>query len=152
MQRPLGDGQLFDVLGRWYHADPPEALLWEAANMHEGASPAMIQGALGGKLDGLKGNLRKEVDQHVDKLKKAVFDIIAAVKKEGIGEDYLEKVRQQRKRSLETDLKENRFWARQLAKHYRYGTDPSKIVEDENKKLERVSSKAVQSAAATPSK
>ncbi len=44
MQRPLGDGQLFDVLGRWYHLDPPEALLWEAATMHEGASPAMIQG------------------------------------------------------------------------------------------------------------
>lgn len=43
--RPLGDGTLFDVLGRWYRADPPEALLWEAATMHEGASPAMIQGA-----------------------------------------------------------------------------------------------------------
>ncbi len=45
LQRPLGGGQIFDVLGRWYRAEPPEALLWEAAEMHEGASPAMIQGA-----------------------------------------------------------------------------------------------------------
>ncbi len=85
--------------------------------------------------------------ENVDKLKQAVFDIIAAVKKEGVGDDYLEKVRQQRKRSLETDLKENRFWTRQLVKHYTYGTDPSEIVEDANKRVERVSSKTVQSAA-----
>ena len=85
--------------------------------------------------------------ENVDKLKQAVFDIIATVKKEGVGDVYLEKVRQQRKRSLETDLKENSFWAGQLAKHYRYGTDPSKIVEDANKNVARVSSETVQKAA-----
>lgn len=45
MQRDLGEGQVFDVLGRWYHRDPPEALLWQAAELYEGGSPAMIQAA-----------------------------------------------------------------------------------------------------------
>ncbi|MEM7157043.1 MAG: SUMF1/EgtB/PvdO family nonheme iron enzyme [Myxococcota bacterium] len=45
MHSPLGDGALFDVLGRWYKRSPPEAMLWEAAELYEGASPAMVQGA-----------------------------------------------------------------------------------------------------------
>lgn len=45
VQSPFGEGAVFNVLERWYHRDPPEPLLWEAAGLYESASPAMIQGA-----------------------------------------------------------------------------------------------------------
>jgi hypothetical protein len=46
-EQPFGEGDrpLFEVLNRWYRDDPPERLLWAAAELYEGASPAMIQAA-----------------------------------------------------------------------------------------------------------
>jgi zinc protease len=81
-------------------------------------------------------------------LKKAVFDVIAGVKKEGIAQDYLDKIKEQRRRQIEQNKKENRFWLRQLAEHYRYGTDPSEILQLEAK-LERITADNVQKAAKT---
>jgi zinc protease len=83
----------------------------------------------------------------VDKLEGAVFQIIDEVKKNGIGDDYISKVKEIRSRELETDLRENRFWLNELVEHYRYGTDPNKIVELEKKAVERVSSDNVKQAA-----
>lgn len=79
-------------------------------------------------------------------LKQAVFDVIAGVKKEGIAQDYLDKIKEQRRREIEQNEKENRFWLRQLAEHYRYGTDPSEILQLEEK-LDRVTADNVQKAA-----
>lgn len=84
--------------------------------------------------------------ENVDKLKKAVFDIITEVKTEGASDEVLEKVKETRRRKQETKLKENRFWMRELAKHYRYGTDPSDIG-DTSKTTVRVSSDNVKKAA-----
>ena len=85
--------------------------------------------------------------ENAAQLEKAVFDIIAEVKKSGIGQDYLDKVKEQRRRRLETDQKTNRFWLGSLADSYRYGLNPSEIVERERKGLEQVTSANVQRAA-----
>ena len=83
---------------------------------------------------------------NADALQKAVFDVIAGVKKEGVAQDYLDKIKEQRRRRIEQNKKENRFWLRQLAEHYRYGTDPAEILELE-KKLDRITAENVQKAA-----
>lgn len=83
---------------------------------------------------------------NADKLTKAVFELVGKVKKEGIDQEVIDKVKEQRRRGLETDKKENRFWQQQLAEHFRYGTDPKKILELE-KMIDRVSSDNVKKAA-----
>lgn len=85
--------------------------------------------------------------ENADKLQAAVTDIVASLKKDGIGEDYLGKVKEKRRRELETSMRENRFWARQLGEHFRYGTDPKSILEL-GKVLERVTSDNVKASAA----
>ena len=84
--------------------------------------------------------------ENVEKLKKAVFDIINEVKTEGANDEIIEKVKETRRRQLETDLQENRWWTRKLVEHYRFGTDPSDLA-DTSKATERVTKKNVQSAA-----
>jgi zinc protease len=81
-------------------------------------------------------------------LKQAVFDVIAGVKKDGVTQDYLDKIKEQRRRQIEQNLKENRFWLRQLSEHWRYGTDPAEILELE-KKLDRITIDNVRKAAKT---
>ena len=83
---------------------------------------------------------------NVEKLKKAVFDVIADVKKNEIGADYVEKTTEQRRRTLETDRRENGFWLRQLSEHYRYGTDPKAMLKLDEA-VERVNAKRIQKAA-----
>ena len=83
---------------------------------------------------------------NAEKLTKAVFDLIADVKKKGVEDDVVEKLIEQRRRGLETDLEENRFWMRQLTTHYRYDTDPRKILELD-KQAERVSSDRIRKTA-----
>ena len=85
--------------------------------------------------------------ENADALKEAVFEEIANLKKSGIEKDYLDKIREQRRRSLETDLKTNRFWINKLVEYYRFDRDPAKLVDLEKKAIERVDSKNVQSAA-----
>jgi zinc protease len=83
---------------------------------------------------------------NAEKLTKAVFELVERVKREGIDEETVDKLKEQRRRGLETDKKENRFWSEQLAEHYRYGTDPRKILELE-KAIDRVSADNVKKAA-----
>lgn len=83
---------------------------------------------------------------NAEKLTKAVFEQMETIKKEGISDDVVDKLKEQRRRGLETDKKENRFWRNQLGEHYRYGTDARKILEME-KMIDRVNSDRVQKAA-----
>ncbi len=85
--------------------------------------------------------------ENVDKLKRAVFDEIASLKKNGIGEDYIGRVKELARRALETDRKQNNWWISELTERYRHETDPSKIIEEHEQAIERVSSKNVQAAA-----
>jgi zinc protease len=60
---------------------------------------------------------------NVDKLSKAALDVLHAIQKDGISDEYLTKVREQLKRSHETDVKENWWWASELRDAYWYGDD-----------------------------
>jgi zinc protease len=83
---------------------------------------------------------------NAEKLTKAVFDLVETVKKDGIDDATIDKLKEQRRRGLEIKKKENQFWSKQLGEHYRYGTDPRKILELD-KMVERVSSDKIQKAA-----
>lgn len=84
--------------------------------------------------------------ENVDKLEKAVFDEIKAIQTNGIGADYITKIKQLWKRAHETNLKENGFWASELARAYRYGDDP-KLILDFDAMVDKVSEARVRAAA-----
>jgi zinc protease len=84
--------------------------------------------------------------ENIDKLKKAVFDTIAELRKSGIGDDYLDKIRKTRVRARETDLLDNRAWADWLGDAARYGDDLDGLL-DLEADLARVSSANVKAAA-----
>jgi zinc protease len=84
--------------------------------------------------------------ENIETLRKKVLDEIAALQKNGIGADYLEKVKQARRRAHEISLKENTFWERELGQAYAFGEDPKDILEIEPF-LARVTSERVQASA-----
>jgi zinc protease len=83
---------------------------------------------------------------NIDALRKKVLDEVAALQKNGIGADYLDKVKQGARRSHEINLKENGFWERELEDAYRYGEDPQRILDIEAY-LARITSERVQASA-----
>lgn len=63
----------------------------------------------------------------VDELKAAVFTVVKEVQTSGASDDNLAKARASRKRSMETDLRDNGYWLRKLAQAFSYGDDPRDI-------------------------
>jgi zinc protease len=84
--------------------------------------------------------------ENVDKLTKAVFDEIKTLQEKGIGDDYITKVKELRRRAHETNLKDNAFWGRELETAYTFGDDP-KLIPDITAMTEKVSSDRVKTAA-----
>lgn len=84
--------------------------------------------------------------ENVDKLKQAVFDEAKALQENGIGEEYLGKIREIWRRAHETNLKENAFWVRELERAYDYGDDP-RLILDVSTRVERATSANVRAAA-----
>jgi zinc protease len=84
---------------------------------------------------------------NVDKLKGAALDAIHVIARDGIGEAYLTKVREQLRRQHETDLEDNGFWARTLIDAYRHGDDLRATL-DVDAEIARVTSDHVKAAAA----
>ena len=82
----------------------------------------------------------------VDKLVKASLDEVAAVQKEGADAEHLEKVKAQFLRERETQLKTNGFWIGWLSSTYRFGDDPT-LVLDPSQMLARMTSANVKAAA-----
>lgn len=82
--------------------------------------------------------------ENVDKLVKAVFDEAKAIQTTPVGEDYIAKAKEIRKRSHETNLKDNAFWGRSLERAYFYGDDPKNILDS---MADRISADRVQAAA-----
>ncbi len=83
---------------------------------------------------------------NAEKLKKAVFQVMAEVKKKGASDEIITKLKEKRRRSYETDSKENYWWVGGLSRHSRYGTDATKLLQND-KLVQRVSSKRVKAAA-----
>jgi zinc protease len=87
--------------------------------------------------------------ENVETLRKAVFDEVGKVQKEGIGPDYLEKVTEQLRREHEVDVKENSensWWSDSLHEAYYFG-DKFEVVADVDAIVKRVTSDKVKATA-----
>lgn len=82
----------------------------------------------------------------VEPLTNAVFDAIRDVQANGIGDTYLDKVRETWRRQREEQEKQNGFWISVLSTVYRWGDDPA-VVLDLQAQLDRVTSDNVRDAA-----
>lgn len=82
----------------------------------------------------------------VKPLIKAATDEIAAIARQGIGADYLEKVKQAYLRDRETSMRTNGYWVNWLESSARYGDDPT-IVLDPSPVVARMTSEHVKAAA-----
>ena len=82
----------------------------------------------------------------VDELMKTVFLQIDSLQTFGTTEKNLNKVKENQRRSRETDLKENRFWLSSLRFSYYHQTEPLQILEYD-KLVEKLTLKAVQRTA-----
>jgi zinc protease len=82
----------------------------------------------------------------VDELIKATFDELEHLQHDGIGPDYLEKVKQTFSREREVQLRSNGFWVGWLASAYTFGDDPT-LVLDPSKMIARMTSDNVKAAA-----
>jgi zinc protease len=84
--------------------------------------------------------------QNVDKLKQAVFAELARIGKEGVGEPYLAKVREQLRREHQTNSKDNQWWIQTIHEAYWSGEDFTAIT-DADAEISRATSANVQAAA-----
>ena len=84
--------------------------------------------------------------ENIDKLEKAVWDEIKSIQAHGIGDDYIAKVKELRRRSHEVSLRDNGYWLHELAQAYTYKDDPKRIL-DFDSMVEKVSSDRVRAAA-----
>ncbi len=63
-----------------------------------------------------------------EELVKSAFEEIDSVQRYGIGDVYINKVKETQKRERETSLKQNRFWLSNLEFYYEHNDDPLKIL------------------------
>ena len=82
----------------------------------------------------------------VDELVKAVFDEIEKLKKDGPADDYVNRVKESHRRSRETDVKRNGFWAFQLELMETNGLEFREILRDDER-IESVTRDSVRDAA-----
>jgi len=64
----------------------------------------------------------------LDGLVEAVFAEIRALQAEGPSDSVVQKVKEAQRRTLETSLRENRYWLGQLTAAHRYASDPRDIL------------------------
>lgn len=82
----------------------------------------------------------------VEPLTKAVLDVIGKTQKEGVAASYLEKVRENWKRTREVDLRRNPFWLSVLVSSYTYEEDPALRL-DLDRELGRLTNDNIRNAA-----
>ena len=84
--------------------------------------------------------------ENADTLTAAAIDELRKIIKTGVSAEDLEKIKEQQKRKLEVDIKQNIFWSNNLFDAYFYGTKPSDIL-NKQKMIDNLSSKIIQDAA-----
>jgi zinc protease len=82
----------------------------------------------------------------VDELVQAVFSEIRSLQEDGPSPEELRAAREQERRGRETNLRENSWWAAQLASSYQYDLDPRHLLDESL--LEEVSAETVRRDAA----
>ncbi len=83
--------------------------------------------------------------ENVDTLSKAAIDELKKIIKTGVSAEDLAKVKEQQKRKLETDIKQNLFWMSALHDAYYLGNNPSDIL-NKQKQIDGLSSRLIQDA------
>ncbi|ANM31992.1 hypothetical protein ABI59_00700 [Acidobacteria bacterium Mor1] len=66
--------------------------------------------------------------ENVEAMTRAVFAEVDRMRTEGVGQEYVDKVKEAQIRGRETQLKENGFWLGNLDYYYTYGDDPRWIL------------------------
>ncbi len=84
--------------------------------------------------------------ENADTLTSAVIDELRKVIKSGISAEDVAKVKEQQKRKLEVDLKQNQFWMTNLYDAYFNGNDPRQILNRE-KQISSLTAKMMQDVA-----
>lgn len=84
--------------------------------------------------------------ENVDTLTKAALDELKKIIKNGVSEADMEKIKEQQKRKLEVDSRQNLFWMTNLYDAWFYGTDPA-IILAKQKMIDGLSSKMIQEVA-----
>ncbi len=84
--------------------------------------------------------------ENVAKLEAAVWAEIQEIQDKGIGDDYVAKVKEMRRRAHQTATSENAYWLRELSSAYAFGDDPKGIL-DFDSFVDKVGSDRVKAAA-----
>jgi zinc protease len=84
--------------------------------------------------------------ENADTLSKAALDELKKIIDHGVTAEDLEKVKEQQKRKLEVDIKQNQFWMSNLYDAYYLGNSPSHIL-SKQKQTDELTSKMIQDAA-----
>jgi zinc protease len=82
----------------------------------------------------------------IEKLERALGEVIADVKAKGVTEEYIQKLVNQRTRDLELDYRSNGFWLGRLVTAYELGEDP-RLILNLNELTKRVTSENIRLAA-----
>ena len=83
---------------------------------------------------------------NVDMLSKAALDEMKKIITTGVTKEDLEKIKEQQRRKLEVEMKQNQFWMSNLYDAYFFGTRPADILQ-KPKMTEGLTSKMIQDAA-----
>lgn len=84
--------------------------------------------------------------ENVDTLSKAALDELSKIINNGVTAEDLEKIKEQQKRKLEVDVKQNQFWLNGLYEAWYYGTSPAEILKKEQQ-LKDLTSEMIQQVA-----
>ncbi len=84
--------------------------------------------------------------ENADTLTKAALDELKKIMANGVSKEDLDKIKEQQKRKLEVDMKQNQFWMSNLYDAYYLGNNPSNIL-TKPKQSEELTSKMLQDAA-----
>jgi zinc protease len=84
--------------------------------------------------------------ENVETLRKAVFDEIEAVQRDGAPADLIAKIKEARRRSHEIEVRQNGFWVSELERAYTFGDDP-RLIPDVASMVDKISADRVKRAA-----
>lgn len=84
--------------------------------------------------------------ENADSLTKAALDELRKIMETGVPAEDLEKIKEQQRRKLEVDIKQNIFWMNNLFDAYYSGNNPADILKKQ-KQIENLNSKMLQAAA-----
>ncbi len=83
---------------------------------------------------------------NVDTLSKSVLEELKKIITNGVAAEDLEKIKEQQKRKLEVETKQNKFWMDNIYNAFFYGTDPAEIL-NKQKLTDGLTSKMIQDVA-----